>query len=184
MITLSYFQDCCEPRSYNLCCIRTTPMICGTSGVSPNPGPGRKPTGRASDCSNCRSPENCNIVSKSEPWMEGCQKSEILIFTLFSERFLISMIVYSKPRITFSCCYVSVSIQLLLSPRTMLRRVYSNAAVVPCVGASVRPCMDLVNTIETTPLSVFSSNLADMLTMIRGWTLLILKVGGHRSRSH
>ena len=42
----------------------------------------------------------------------------------------------------------------------------------PCVRAwfrpSVRPCMDLVNTIETTPLLVFSSNLVDMSTMMRG----------------
>ena len=29
----------------------------------------------------------------------------------------------------------------------------------------------LVNTIETTPLHVSLSNLADMLTMVRGWTL-------------
>ena len=31
-----------------------------------------------------------------------------------------------------------------------------------------RPCMDLVNTIETTPLRVSLSNLVDMLTMMRG----------------
>ena len=41
----------------------------------------------------------------------------------------------------------------------------------------------LVNTIETTPLHVSLSNLADMLTMVRGWTLLILDVRGQRSRS-
>ena len=65
------------------------------------------------------------------------------------------------------------------SVRNGLRRGYSNAAVVP----SVRPCVDLVNTIETTPLHVSLSNLADMLTMTRGWTLLILEVRGQRSRS-
>ena len=41
----------------------------------------------------------------------------------------------------------------------------------------------LVNTIDTKPLCISSSNLADMLTMIRGWTLLILEVRGQRSRS-
>ena len=34
----------------------------------------------------------------------------------------------------------------------------------------------LVNTIETKPLCASSSNLADMLTIVRGWTLLILEV--------
>ena len=115
--------------------------------------------------------------------------------------------------------------QVLLSPRNALRWGYSNAAVVPCVRASVRasvrgPCacffvklgrhvnhddrmnpidfggqrskvkftMDiygnqLVNTIETKPLCISLSNLADMLTTVRGWTLLILEVRGQRSRS-
>ena len=41
----------------------------------------------------------------------------------------------------------------------------------------------LVNTIETKPLCISLSNLADMLTMLRGWTLLILEVRGQRSRS-
>ena len=41
----------------------------------------------------------------------------------------------------------------------------------------------LVNTIETKPLCASWSNLADMLAMVRGWTLLILEVGGQRSRS-
>ena len=41
----------------------------------------------------------------------------------------------------------------------------------------------LVNTIETKPLCAFSSNLADMLAIVRGWTLLILEVRGERSRS-
>ena len=57
----------------------------------------------------------------------------------------------------------------------------------PCVRAwfrpSVRPCKDLVNTIETKPLHISLSNLADMLTMMRGWTLLILEIRGQRSRS-
>ena len=57
---------------------------------------------------------------------------------------------------------------VLLSPRNALRWGYSNAAVVPCVRASVRPSVDLVNTIETTLLHVSLSNLADMLTMMRG----------------
>ena len=41
----------------------------------------------------------------------------------------------------------------------------------------------LVNMIETKPLCASSSNLRDMLTMARGWTSLILKVRGQRSRS-
>ena len=40
--------------------------------------------------------------------------------------------------------------------------------------------MDLVNTIETTPLLIFSSNLVDMSTMMRGWTLLIFEVRGQK----
>ena len=36
----------------------------------------------------------------------------------------------------------------------------------------------LVNMIETKPLGAFSSNLAYMLAIVRGWTLLILKVKG------
>ena len=36
----------------------------------------------------------------------------------------------------------------------------------------------LVNTIETKPLCISLSNLADMLTMVRGRTLLILEVKG------
>ena len=47
----------------------------------------------------------------------------------------------------------------------------------------VRPSVDLVNRIETTPFHVTLSNLADMLTMMRGWTLFILEVRGQRSRS-
>ena len=60
----------------------------------------------------------------------------------------------------------------LLSPRNALRWGYSNAAVVPCVRVcvrlSVRPSVDLVNTIATKPLHISLSNLADMLTMMRG----------------
>ena len=41
----------------------------------------------------------------------------------------------------------------------------------------------LVNTIATKRSCASLSNLADMLTMLRGWTLLILEVRGHRSRS-
>ena len=41
----------------------------------------------------------------------------------------------------------------------------------------------LVNMIETKPLCISLSNLAEMLTMMRGWTLLILEVRGQRSRS-
>ena len=37
-----------------------------------------------------------------------------------------------------------------------------------CVVPSVRPSEDLVNTIETTPLHISLSNLADLLTMMRG----------------
>ena len=36
----------------------------------------------------------------------------------------------------------------------------------------------LVNMIDTQLLCVTSSNLADMLATVRGWTLLILEVGG------
>ena len=40
----------------------------------------------------------------------------------------------------------------------------------------------LVNTIGTKPLCASSSNLANMLTMVRGWTLLILEVTCQRWR--
>ena len=53
-------------------------------------------------------------------------------------------------------------------PAQRVARGYSNAAVVPSVRPSVRSCVDLVNTIETTPLLVSLSNLADMLTKMRG----------------
>ena len=42
---------------------------------------------------------------------------------------------------------------------------------------------ELVNTIATKLFCISLSNLADMLTMMRGWTLLIFEVGGQRSRS-
>ena len=73
---------------------------------------------------------------------------------------------------------IRVGWSAFLSPGNALLWGYSNAAVVPCVRVlgSVRPCVDLVNTIETTSLRVSMSNLSDMLTMMRGWTLLILEV--------
>ena len=40
-----------------------------------------------------------------------------------------------------------------------------------------------MNTIETKLLCASSSNLAHMLAIVRGWTLLILEVRGQRSRS-
>ena len=43
---------------------------------------------------------------------------------------------------------------------------------------------DLVNTIETKPLCASSSNLADMFTLMRGWTLLILEVKGEGHDGH
>ena len=57
---------------------------------------------------------------------------------------------------------------------------------IACGGQRVKVTTDiygnkLVNTIETKPLCVSSSNLADILTMVRGWTLLIfeVRVQGH-----
>ena len=41
----------------------------------------------------------------------------------------------------------------------------------------------LVNIIKTKPLCASSSNLADMLAIVRRWILLILGVRGQRSRS-
>ena len=68
----------------------------------------------------------------------------------------------------FFCPSVCLSVLMLLSPRNALRWGYSNAAVVPCVRLSVRPSVDLLNTIETTPFHVSLSNLAGMITMMRG----------------
>ena len=42
----------------------------------------------------------------------------------------------------------------------------------------------LVNTVETKPLCISLSNLADMLTMVREWTLLILEVKGQGHNGH
>ena len=42
----------------------------------------------------------------------------------------------------------------------------------------------LVNMIETKPLCISSLNLAEMLTMVRGWTLLILEVEGQGHSGH
>ena len=42
----------------------------------------------------------------------------------------------------------------------------------------------LVNMIETIPLCISSSNLAEMLTMVRGWTLLIMEVKGQGHSGH
>ena len=42
----------------------------------------------------------------------------------------------------------------------------------------------LVNTIETKPLCASWSNVADMLVMVRGWTLLILEVKGQGHNGH
>ena len=54
----------------------------------------------------------------------------------------------------------------------------------PSVRVSVCPSrFDLVNTIETKPLYASLSNFADLLTMMRRWTLLILDVRDQRSRS-
>ena len=55
-------------------------------------------------------------------------------------------------------------------------------------GSKVKVTMDiygnkLVNTIEIKPLCVSLSILADMLTIVRGWTLLILEDRSQRSRS-
>ena len=41
----------------------------------------------------------------------------------------------------------------------------------------------LVNMIETKPFCALLSNLADILAIVRGWTLLILVVRGQRSSS-
>ena len=42
----------------------------------------------------------------------------------------------------------------------------------------------LVSTIQTKPLCASSSNLADMLAIVRGWTLLILEVKGQGHNRH
>ena len=77
------------------------------------------------------------------------------------------------------------NIKFMISNNRILisRNWFFNAAVVPSVRVWVRPCVDLVNTIETKPWHISLSNFTDMLTMMRGWTLLILEVRGQRSRS-
>ena len=52
------------------------------------------------------------------------------------------------------------------------------------VCPSVRLSTKLVNTIQTEPFELGLSNLVHLLLMTRGWTLLIFKVRGQRSRSH
>ena len=147
------------------------------------------------------------------------------------QHFFLSCHYFNLQHFFLSCHYFNLKYEYeswynFLSLRNTLRWGYSNAAVVPCVCASVRgPCehnrdytvacffvklgrhdermnpidiggqrskvkvtMDingnkLVNTIETKQLCISLSNLADMLTMVRGWTLLILEVRGQRSRS-
>ena len=42
----------------------------------------------------------------------------------------------------------------------------------------------LVNMIETKPWCASSSNLADMLAIVRGWILLILEVKGQGHNGH
>ena len=42
----------------------------------------------------------------------------------------------------------------------------------------------LVNIIETKPLCISLSNLADMITMVRGWTQSILEVKGQGHNGH
>ena len=61
---------------------------------------------------------------------------------------------------------------------------------IDCEGqrSKVKVIMDiygdkLVNTINTKLLCISSSNLAKMLTLVRGWTLLIFEVRGKKSRS-
>ena len=83
---------------------------------------------------------------------------EIDLFYVFLMTF-ISLV----PTATF-CHILSLIMELqhfqvvVFPPCNTLRRGYNNAAVVPCV--CVRPSMDLVNTIETTPLCASWSNLA------------------------
>ena len=55
--------------------------------------------------------------------------------------------------------------------------------------SKVKVTMDIyenkhVNTIETKLFCISLSNLADMLTMLRGWTLLIVEVKGQGHNGH
>ena len=43
--------------------------------------------------------------------------------------------------------------------------------------------MEIMNTLKTKPLCISSLNSANMLTMVRKWTLLDLEVRGKKSRS-
>ena len=79
------------------------------------------------------------------------------------------------------CFFIRLEQSVFNYPRATLLwfRGSGKAAVVP----SVCPWVDLMNAIESTPLHISLSNLEDMLTMMRGCTLLILEVRGQRSRS-
>ena len=66
-----------------------------------------------------------------------------------------------------TCIPRNAATMFLLSRRNALWWGYSNAAVVRSVLAWFRPCVDLVNTIETTPLHISLSHSADMLTIMR-----------------
>ena len=63
-------------------------------------------------------------------------------------------------------------------------RRLSVCACVCLSGSHTFLIVTLVNTIETKPLHISLSNLQDLLTVMRGCTLLILEVRGQRSRSH
>ena len=66
-----------------------------------------------------------------------------------------------------------------------VRRLSVCACVRACVCLSDSHTfliVTLVNTIETKPLHISLSNLQDMLTLMRGCTLLILEVRGQRSK--
>ena len=61
--------------------------------------------------------------------------------------------------------------------------LWYGAGVCPSVCLSVRLSTKLVNTIQTEPFQLGSSNLVHLLLMTKGRTLLIFKVRGQRSRS-
>ena len=66
------------------------------------------------------------------------------------------------------CIIMIIIVTCLLSPRNALRWGYSKLTLQLWFRPSVRLCEDLVNMIETKPLHISLSNLADMLTMMRG----------------
>ena len=109
----------------------------------------------------------------------------LLIVTKHAHNEIISSGKWTSQDVLTVCPLVQrANVTGLLSSRNTLRRGYSNAAVVPLVSASVSVSrLILVNVIATKLLCTSSTNLADMLTMTRGWTLLILEVRGQRSRS-